>query len=174
MKETPSEWSPGHFKVGYMQTACQKYNIYSASFWDTWQLYWWRRPIKPKYRRLLQFYTPIWYQVTLSLYKHITICLILVTSALFSPFFILVFILNLSFLAYVCCLKLYIHFNCLWSFRSKDNVQCSGLLLHFSKNVVVFLLVCRSPHNLDDSTFIPRIYRSPQSQAQSIFGRRPR
>ncbi|XP_058637076.1 peroxisome proliferator-activated receptor gamma coactivator 1-alpha isoform X9 [Onychostoma macrolepis] len=31
-----------------------------------------------------------------------------------------------------------------------------------------------SPHNLDDSTFIPRIYRSPQSQAHSIFGRRPR
>uniref|UniRef100_A0A8C2E0C3 Peroxisome proliferator-activated receptor gamma, coactivator 1 alpha n=1 Tax=Cyprinus carpio TaxID=7962 RepID=A0A8C2E0C3_CYPCA len=31
-----------------------------------------------------------------------------------------------------------------------------------------------SPHNLGDSTFIPRIYRSPQSQAHSIFGRRPR
>lgn len=31
-----------------------------------------------------------------------------------------------------------------------------------------------SPHNLDDSTFIPRIYRSPQSQAHSICGRRPR
>ncbi|XP_073691706.1 peroxisome proliferator-activated receptor gamma coactivator 1-alpha isoform X3 [Garra rufa] len=31
-----------------------------------------------------------------------------------------------------------------------------------------------SPHNMDDSTFIPRIYRSPQSQTHSIFGRRPR
>ncbi|XP_026071457.1 peroxisome proliferator-activated receptor gamma coactivator 1-alpha isoform X3 [Carassius auratus] len=31
-----------------------------------------------------------------------------------------------------------------------------------------------SPHNMDNSTFIPRIYRSPQSQAHSIFGRRPR
>uniref|UniRef100_A0A672NLK2 PPARG coactivator 1 alpha n=1 Tax=Sinocyclocheilus grahami TaxID=75366 RepID=A0A672NLK2_SINGR len=31
-----------------------------------------------------------------------------------------------------------------------------------------------SPHNIDNSTFIPRIYRSPQSQAHSIFGRRPR
>ncbi|XP_042584637.1 peroxisome proliferator-activated receptor gamma coactivator 1-alpha isoform X1 [Cyprinus carpio] len=31
-----------------------------------------------------------------------------------------------------------------------------------------------SPHNLGDSTFIPRIYRSPQSQAHSSFGQRPR
>ncbi|XP_056099035.1 peroxisome proliferator-activated receptor gamma coactivator 1-alpha isoform X3 [Rhinichthys klamathensis goyatoka] len=31
-----------------------------------------------------------------------------------------------------------------------------------------------SPHNMDDSTFIPRIYRSPRSQSNSIFGRRPR
>ncbi|XP_052456936.1 peroxisome proliferator-activated receptor gamma coactivator 1-alpha-like isoform X6 [Carassius gibelio] len=31
-----------------------------------------------------------------------------------------------------------------------------------------------SPHNMDNSTFIPRIYRSPQSQAHSVFGRRPR
>ncbi|XP_016303435.1 peroxisome proliferator-activated receptor gamma coactivator 1-alpha-like isoform X2 [Sinocyclocheilus anshuiensis] len=31
-----------------------------------------------------------------------------------------------------------------------------------------------SPHNLGNSTFIPRIYRSPQSQTHSIFGRRPR
>ncbi|XP_016303436.1 peroxisome proliferator-activated receptor gamma coactivator 1-alpha-like isoform X3 [Sinocyclocheilus anshuiensis] len=31
-----------------------------------------------------------------------------------------------------------------------------------------------SPHNMDNSTFIPRIYRSPQYQAHSIFGRRPR
>ncbi|XP_052417636.1 peroxisome proliferator-activated receptor gamma coactivator 1-alpha isoform X2 [Carassius gibelio] len=31
-----------------------------------------------------------------------------------------------------------------------------------------------SPHNLGDSTFIPRIYRSPQSQAHCIFARRPR
>ncbi|XP_051571057.1 peroxisome proliferator-activated receptor gamma coactivator 1-alpha-like isoform X3 [Myxocyprinus asiaticus] len=32
----------------------------------------------------------------------------------------------------------------------------------------------RSPDNMDNSTFIPRIYRSPQSQSHSIFGRRPR
>ncbi|XP_039525608.1 peroxisome proliferator-activated receptor gamma coactivator 1-alpha isoform X4 [Pimephales promelas] len=31
-----------------------------------------------------------------------------------------------------------------------------------------------SPHNMDDSTFIPRICRSPRSQSNSIFGRRPR
>ncbi|KAK2914365.1 hypothetical protein Q8A67_002764 [Cirrhinus molitorella] len=31
-----------------------------------------------------------------------------------------------------------------------------------------------SPHKMDDSTFIPRIYKSPQSQAHSIYGRRPR
>ncbi|KAK9972502.1 hypothetical protein ABG768_025806 [Culter alburnus] len=32
----------------------------------------------------------------------------------------------------------------------------------------------RSPRNMDDSTFIPRIYRSPRPQSHSIFGRRPR
>ncbi|XP_055068395.1 peroxisome proliferator-activated receptor gamma coactivator 1-alpha isoform X3 [Misgurnus anguillicaudatus] len=31
-----------------------------------------------------------------------------------------------------------------------------------------------SPCNMDDSTFIPRIYKSPQSQTHSNFGRRPR